>query len=125
MSSVQAKQVDWEFIGVVDGDTLKFMAHEFPEPLRKMSIRIDGIDTPESTYRAKCEREKLHGIQAKVFVKNIISQCPPVASVTGWGKYGGRALGNIHVCGADLKDLLIKHGYARPYDGGKKSDWCN
>lgn len=121
---VAAEEVNWKFRYAVDGDTLAFYALDFPKPLQKMSIRIDGIDTPESTYRAKCETEKKLGVEAKEFVKYRLTVCDLRVTVTGWGKYGGRALGDIYLCGEDLKHTLISKGYARPYDGGKKSDWC-
>ena len=116
--------VNWSFVSVVDGDTVAFRDKSLPKPIQRLSIRIIGIDTPESTFRAKSEVEKKHGIKAKKFVYERVKKARNLhITIKGWDKYGGRVLGSIRVDGKDLAGLLIKEGYAVKYDGGKKSDW--
>lgn len=117
--------VDWQFVGVVDGDTIAFLDKRLPKPIQRISIRVVGIDTPESTYRANSEAEKAHGLAAKKFVYERVKKSRRLhIKITGWDKYGGRVLGSIQIDGKDLASILIKEGYAVKYDGGKKSDWA-
>lgn len=112
--------------GVTDGDTIKTVV-TLPCPLCEVSIRINGIDTPESTTRfAQCEKEKLLGIQATEFVKQLVlGHTLMTVTNTEWDKYGGRILGTITVNGKDIGQELINAGLAKPYFGsGPKPDWC-
>lgn len=116
---------DWIFKRIIDGDTLVFIAPSFPEPLSEISIRVYGIDTPESTWRAECETEKYLGLEAKKYVTLLVEKSTLIeVEVLGWGKYGGRALGNIYLNGQSLRTLLIENKYAVPYFGDKKESWC-
>lgn len=117
--------VKWRFDRVVDGDTIAFIDPHNPKPIQKISVRIVGIDTPESTHLANSEAEKKHGIAAKNYVYDRVKKARQIhVSVNGWDKYGGRVLGSVKVNGKDLATELIKEGYAVKYDGGKKSDWA-
>ena len=41
-------------------------------------------------------------------------------------KYGGRVLGDIHLQNDKrISQIILKEGFAVPYDGGKKFDWCS
>lgn len=116
----------WQFVRVIDGDTIVFLAPEFPRPLQQISVRLKGIDTPESTWRADCPQEENLGLEAKAFVTDWFNNYESMeVFVDGWGKYGGRCLGSIKLDGIDLAEELIAMGYAVPYDGGKKISWCN
>lgn len=116
--------VKWQFVKVIDGDTVAFRDKSLPKPIQKISIRIVGIDTPESTFRANSDAEKKHGIKAKKFVYERVKKSRNLhITIKGWDKYGGRVLGSIKIDGKDLANLLIKEGYAVKYDGGKKPDW--
>lgn len=116
--------VNWSFVKVVDGDTIAFIDKRQPKPIQKVSIRVLGIDTPESTYRAKSEAEKKHGLAAKQFVYQRIKKARRLhLTIKGWDKYGGRVLGSIKVDGKDIAKLMTQEGYAVYYDGGKKPDW--
>lgn len=112
--------------GVTDGDTIKTVL-TLPCPLCEASVRINGIDTPESTKRfALCEKERLLGIQATEFVKQLVAQHTlMVVTDTEWDKYGGRLLGTVYVNGINVGQALIDAGLAKPYFGsGPKPDWC-
>lgn len=125
-TAATAQPIDgWTFTGTADGDTVKFVASSFPAPIQKISVRILGIDTPETGHRAKCFDEKLKGTRAKKFLTQHLKQATTVQPVvTGWDKYGGRVLGDVLADGQSVKTLMITKGFAVSYDGGKKSEWC-
>ena len=41
------------------------------------------------------------------------------------GKYAGRTVADVYVGNlrTNVADYMIKHGHAKPYDGGTKPDW--
>jgi len=61
-----------EFRGNVcyDGDTCYLLVPQLPEKLRKMSVRIKGIDTPE--IKGKCDKEKELALKAREFANNVL-----------------------------------------------------
>ena len=46
---------------VIDGDTVAIEAKWIPLPMKPViSVRVYGVDTPEKSYRAKCEAVYQH-----------------------------------------------------------------
>lgn len=111
--------------GVADGDTIKSTL-KLPCPLCNVSVRILGIDTPESTYLAKCPAEKARGLEAKAFLINLtVGQETMMARSIKWDKYGGRINAYVEIAGKDVGQQMIDRGLAKPYNGtGPKPDWC-
>jgi endonuclease YncB( thermonuclease family) len=125
---------------VYDGDTIKTHVHaqKMPPPLNKLSIRVRGIDTPEmpaKSYsttgrlgRAKCDQEAITAMAARNAVAMLVRESGATrmkVSNFGWGKFGGRIVGDVKIDGTDIAEYLIAAGYAVSYDGGKKThDWC-
>jgi len=111
--------------GVADGDTIRTTL-KLPCPLCSASVRIRGIDTPESTYLAKCPAEKAKGLEAKAFLINLTAgQESMMVRNLKWDKYGGRIDGFVEINGKDVGQQLIDRGLAKPYTGtGTKPDWC-
>jgi micrococcal nuclease len=111
---------------VIDGDTVVFAAPFLPAPLKKeLSLRILGVDTPESGGRAQCAQERQRGKDASDFTRRKIAAASRVQiSLVGWDKYGGRVLGDVIVDGASLRLLLLQEGHAREYRGSAKTSWC-
>jgi len=129
---VKEKLYSWKVMKVIDGDTIEIYIPSFPEELNPVKIRVRGIDTPEkSRAHAKCENEIILAKQATEFTKTVIFKTLDEDrtikfSQISWDKYGGRIVANVHIGGkTQLSELLIKNGFARAYDGGKKSSWCN
>ena len=97
-ASVEEERLfEWEVTRVIDGDTVGIRVEWGPLELRKLSIRIRGIDTPEKGYRAKCEFEKGQGKLATQFVTDVIADAaatntPITFGNVSWGKYGGRII---------------------------------
>lgn len=108
---------------IIDGDTLRVEAIPWPGLVMRVSVRIRGIDTPEK--RGKCESEKAAALAARDRLSELT---PPGAAVhlidVAPDKYAGRVDARILAGGADVGELLIGEGHARPYGGGARQGWC-
>jgi endonuclease YncB( thermonuclease family) len=116
-----------DFVKVLDGDTIKVHCADWPDPFKNMSLRVHGIDTPESTSIAKCKKELKLGVIAKGRVRKEFEGAKTVTFrwVGQNDKYGGRLLALVELpSGQDLAEKLIADGLAVRYGGGKKFSWC-
>ena len=107
-----------------DGDTVTFnLPGLHPIIGDKISIRVNGIDTPE--IKGKCEKEKYDAKQAKEMVADILKDAEQITLKNmERGKYF-RIAADVIVDGENLADVLIEAGVAVSYDGGKKThEWC-
>ena len=115
---------------VVDGDTIDVMIDLGFSTWKKVRVRLDGINTPES--RTRDLEEKKRGLAAKARLQDImdLNESELLLKVNGIGKYG-RALGELMVDSVgglsdigltktNVNKLLIKEGHAVKYDGGKR-----
>jgi|TARA_B100000035_G_scaffold270684_1_gene245089 micrococcal nuclease len=116
---------------VVDGDTVDVTIDLGFSVWKKIRVRMEGINTPES--RTRDLEEKKRGLAAKDRLKNILefnnNKC--VLKVSGVGKYG-RALATVLVESLsplngedgitliDVNKQLIEEGHAVEYWGGKR-----
>jgi len=111
-----------KFIKNYDGDTLTVnIPSVHPVIGKKISVRINGIDTPElkgTTGRVK-EKARI----AKKLVTNLCKRAKilELRNIKR-GKYF-RIVADVYVDGQCIADILIKNGLAKPYDGGKKPQW--
>jgi len=112
-----------ELISVYDGDTFKVNIKNFPAIVgEKISIRVNGIDTPE--IRGKCIKEKELAYMAKDTVITFLQSGTIVLKNPKRGKYF-RIVADVEVNQKSLADELLRKGLAVPYDGGTKiKDWC-
>ena len=118
----------------VDGDTIKQVAIAPGEKRAKTvrTVRLWGIDAPETGQRARCERERDLGEAAKSEVARLLAEARYVRidARTGRDKYG-RELAGVIVTYRDRSRVdvgvhLISMGLARPYLGhGKRPNWCD
>ena len=117
---------DLKIIRVIDGDTVEFEAPFLVDPLpKKLSIRVWGVDTPEKSFRAKCEKEAAMGAEATKFTKDLVANAKTTQiSIYQWDKFGGRVLGDVIIDGNSLTKMLLDKGYAREYYGDAKQSWC-
>ena len=107
-----------------DGDTITFnLPGLHPIIGEKVSIRVNGIDSPE--IRGKCEQEKYSAKQARELVADILMDAERIdLKNIERGKYF-RIAADVFVDGESLADILIEAGMAVRYDGGTKTkDWC-
>ena len=116
---------------VVDGDTIDVTIDLGFSVWKKMRVRMEGINTPES--RTRDLEEKKRGLAAKDRLKSILefnnNKC--ILKVSGVGKYG-RALATVLVESLsplnkedsitliDVNKQLIEEGHAVEYHGGKR-----
>ena len=104
---------------VVDGDTVDALVDLGFDTWKKVRIRMQGMNAPES--RTRDLEEKTRGLAAKQFVIDILKKHHNnfILHSQGVGKYG-RCLGEIFLGDVKLNDLLISEGHAVAYDGGKR-----
>ena len=127
-SPAHAKSFD-DYEGAVylrnyDGDTITFnLPSLLPIIGEEISIRVNGIDTPE--IKGKCEKEKYDAKQAQQKVADILKDAEQIdLKNMERGKYF-RIAADVIVDGESLADMLIEAGMAVKYDGGKKTHkWC-
>ena len=115
---------------VVDGDTIDCTIDLGFHTFRKIRVRMEGINTPESRTRDLEEKER--GLAAKARLQEILlyndNRC--VLKVSGLGKYG-RALATVFVENlspvategitlVNVNNQLITEGHAVEYHGGKR-----
>lgn len=115
---------------VVDGDTIDCTIDLGFKTWKKIRVRMQGINTPESRTRDLEEKER--GLAAKARLQEILkyndNHC--VLKVSGLGKFG-RALATVHVRTLspvategltliNVNQQLIEEGHAVEYHGGKR-----
>jgi endonuclease YncB( thermonuclease family) len=114
-----------EFVKNYDGDTVTVnIPGIHPFFGKKMSIRVNGIDTPEIRTKDKCEKVK--GKLAKSIVFNLCSRAKSIKlKNVSKGKYF-RIVGDLYCDGKLVSQELIKKKLAVKYDGGTKTkvNWC-
>ena len=112
------------YVSNYDADTITFnLPGLHPIIGEKISIRVNGIDTPEIT--GKCEKEKYDAQQAKAMIADILKDAERIdLKNIERGKYF-RIMADVFVDGESLADELIEAGMAVQYDGGTKThNWC-
>ena len=113
-------------VKIIDGDSLRVdLDLGFKIQLSNATLRLHGIDTPESRQRKRLEERKL-GIKAKEFLVNILegNKDNLIMKATERGKFG-RILAEIFIDSTDnpsVNQLLIEADLARPYFGGSKNE---
>jgi micrococcal nuclease len=113
---------------VIDGDTLVVRAHIWLDQEVRVHVRLARIDTPELS--AQCSRERELAAGARDYMQSMLFGGGQVApsiwlSEIGLDKYGGRVLARVTGAeGQDIAQSLVKAGYAAPYDGKKRANWC-
>jgi len=116
---------------VVDGDTIDCTIDLGFKTWKKVRVRMEGINTPES--RTRDLEEKARGLAAKDRLVEILehnnNKC--ILHVSGIGKFG-RALASVYVTSLspvtddtaitliNVNQQLITEGHAKEYHGGKR-----
>ena len=110
---------------IVDGDTFAAYVNLNPDVKITVRVRLINADTPELS--GKCESEIARAKLAKARLAELI----PVGTTVELAnikddKYLGRIDANVIMPGgADVGEILIRENMARPYGGGKRTEWCN
>ena len=103
-----------------DGDNVRVVLPDLPEVFTRMSVRVSGIDTPETDADRKCERRDAK--KARALVSNIVTGQLVDLNFCQLEKYG-RLLCAVKVGDVDLGNYMLESGYAVPYSGGTKMKW--
>jgi micrococcal nuclease len=108
-------------IKVYDADTIT-IASKLPydaSPMYRLSVRLNGIDTPEIKGKGISDEEKEAAKQARDFVSNLVLNKFVRLENIESEKYG-RILADVFIGDIHLNSLLLKEKYAVKYDGGTK-----
>ena len=108
-------------IKVYDADTIT-IASKLPydtSPMYRLSVRLNGIDTPEIKGKGISDEEKEYAKIARDYVSDLVFNKFVRLENIQSEKYG-RILADVYVGDIHLNDLLIKERYAVKYDGGTK-----
>ena len=109
---------------VIDGDTVRLETIDlgFSVQLHNKSVRINGIDVPESRINIKKYPERAKEKELGLLAKDKLKQWL-VGDITlksyGTDKYG-RVLGDIFCEKGNVAELLKKENLAVDYFGGTK-----
>ncbi len=110
-----------EILRVMDGDTLEVEIDEVQvEGLKNQTVRIFGIDTPET--RTTDDFEKACGNWSKKRANDFVSSDGQYVLVTEFEDGGfSRILGDIRSRdGVMLSEFMLDEGLAIPYEGGTR-----
>ena len=107
-------------IDIINGNTITIATTlSYDEEYYKFVIKIKDIICPN--LKSKDENERLCGIIAKDFLKDILLNKIVLVSNISVDSYG-TILANLETDGLYINDLLIKENLAIEYHGGKKID---
>ena len=112
-----------DLVEVIDGDTLVVDMMLAPGLTQRTSVRLLGVNTPETHSGEPCE--KAAGAAATDYTRSLLRDVRSlVVSDVRPDKYAGRVLGRIQANGADLGAQILAGGHGRPYHGEHRSPWC-
>jgi endonuclease YncB( thermonuclease family) len=112
-----------EVLRVIDGDTFEARVRIWSGFEINTRVRLRAIDAPE--LHARCASEYLKAEAARAALQRILSAGGVTVSQVGPDKYRGRI--DAAVATRDTPDVaaaLLKGGFARSYDGGRRESWC-
>jgi endonuclease YncB( thermonuclease family) len=106
-------------IKIYDGDTITIAAKlPYPQsPMYRISVRLNGIDTPEIKGQTQKEKDLAKHIRDALKVK-IMDKIITLKN-TSSEKYG-RLLADVYLDDICINDWLIEQGFAVRYSGGTK-----
>lgn len=116
-----------QVIKVYDGDTIT-IASKLPydiSPMYRLSVRLNGIDTPE--IKGKTDDEKVAARNARDNLSNLILNKYVRLENVQSEKYG-RILADVFIGDLNINEWMVNERYAVKYDGGKKikpESWIN
>lgn len=113
-----------EVRSIYDGDTFKANIDGWPKIIgQSISIRINGIDTPE--MRSKCKKEKDLARKAKKFTVAMLRNAKQIQLRNiKRGKYF-RIIADVYADNVSVGQQLLDHKLAYRYKGKTKKSWCD
>jgi len=112
-----------DVLRVIDGDTFEARVRVWPGLDVDTKVRLRGIDAAE--LHARCADELTKAQAARAALETILAEGDVSVSQVGVDKYGGRvdALASTRNT-ADVSAAMLRGGWARAYDGGRRAGWC-
>jgi endonuclease YncB( thermonuclease family) len=108
-------------VSIHDGDTITVDIVNWPPIIgHHIPIRIKGIDTPE--MNDKSERVRALAVVSKEFLTTKIAKSSLQIRNLERDKYF-RISADLYADGTNVGEVLLKKGFAKHYDGGKKPVW--
>jgi endonuclease YncB( thermonuclease family) len=112
-----------DVIRIIDGDTFEARVRVWPGLDVDTKVRLRGIDAPE--LHARCGEEHVKAEAARAALEKILAEGSVAVSRVGVDKYGGRVDAAVSTrTTADVSAALLNGGFARSYDGRRRSSWC-
>jgi micrococcal nuclease len=114
-----------EYMYNYDGDTITVhIPNVHPLIGEKISVRISGVDAPELVSSDPCERSVARA--SRNFVRGLLADANRIDLRNLKRDKYFRILADVFADGVSVSEMLLFHGYAYPYDGGRKQqfDWC-
>jgi endonuclease YncB( thermonuclease family) len=112
-----------DVLRVIDGDTFEARLRIWSGFEITTRVRLRSIDAPE--LHARCASEYLRAEAARAALQRILSAGGVTVSQVGPDKYRGRVDATVATRDTpDVSAALLKGGFARPYDGGRREPWC-
>ena len=114
-----------EVVRIIDGDTIRVDVDlGFGIWSRNETVRLYGIDTPES--RTRDLEEKKYGLAAKQFLTNMLNDSGGIKLKShGKGKFG-RILGELwrttNYADKSINEYMVEKHHAAPYHGQSTQD---
>jgi len=108
-------------IKVYDADTIT-IASRLPydsSPLYRLSVRLNGIDTPEMKGKDVSDDEKMMAKQAREYVHKLVFNKYVRLENVESEKYG-RILADVYIGDIHLNNQLLQERFAVAYGGGTK-----
>jgi micrococcal nuclease len=122
-SVILTPRIPIEVLRVIDGDTVEVRAQIWLDQHITTKVRLRSIDAPE--LHAKCPAEAKMAEASRHLLTTLIGAGQAYLTDLGRDKYGGRVVGTILTHqGENVATLLLAGGHARPYNGGKRGNWC-
>ena len=110
---------------VIDGDSIKVL-YRYGKKFHKISIRVNGVDTPE--VRKGSDLEKEAGAVVGKIVRDLTLDKLVIVKFIEWDKYGGRVVSDVYLPDTQqsLCDYLVENKLGHPYTGKvKKTPWVD
>jgi endonuclease YncB( thermonuclease family) len=112
-----------EVLRVIDGDTFEARVRIWSGFAITTKVRLRAIDAPE--LHARCAREYLKAEAARTALQRLLSIGAVTLSQVAPDKYRGRIDATVATRDTpDVSAALLKGGFARSYDGGRREPWC-
>jgi endonuclease YncB( thermonuclease family) len=113
-----------DLLRVLDGDTFEARVQIWPGLAVTTRVRLRGIDAPE--LHAQCPQERSKAEAARTALGKILADGQIRVLHIGPDKYNGRIVADAATARTpDVSAALLRSGLARPYDGGRRANWCD